>query len=181
MGIWMWMPYGRLERAHVLSRTSGGSGNLLVQKTVNESRVEVATLRQRKHRSWHKKREREEREQKRKEKSQRRAKPVSSPCVCVLSPACASSSPMSTMTRFDPSPISLSCICAAMTMILAAGCATSSSFSRVAVSDVTKILSRWLINILFMPRGREGRGEDWDEHKDVSKGRNETRDRRREG
>ena len=42
----MWRPYGRLELAHVLSRTSGGAGDLLVQKTVHESRVEVATLRQ---------------------------------------------------------------------------------------------------------------------------------------
>mmetsp|Transcript_26422 Transcript_26422/g.47010 ORF Transcript_26422/g.47010 Transcript_26422/m.47010 type:complete len:243 (+) Transcript_26422:1007-1735(+) len=64
-----------------------------------------------------------------------------------------SSSPARDTTRLVPSPISASCALAAMTMMLAAGCATSSSVIIVEVSLVTKRRSRWLITILFMPLG----------------------------
>mmetsp|Transcript_182431 Transcript_182431/g.444034 ORF Transcript_182431/g.444034 Transcript_182431/m.444034 type:complete len:380 (-) Transcript_182431:88-1227(-) len=63
------------------------------------------------------------------------------------------SSPPNVTTRFVPSPISCSCACAAITSSFAAGCATSSSRTMTAASEVTKSLSRWLITILFMPLG----------------------------
>ena len=67
------------------------------------------------------------------------------------SSALPSSSPPKVTTRLVPSPISCSCACAAITSNLAAGCATSSSRTMTAASEVTKSLSRWLMTILFMP------------------------------
>ena len=67
------------------------------------------------------------------------------------SSALPSSSPPKVTTRLVPSPISCSCACAAITKSLAAGCATSSSRTMTAASEVTKSLSRWLMTILFMP------------------------------
>lgn len=65
-----------------------------------------------------------------------------------------SSSPASVTTRLVPSPISCCWAEAAMTTSLAAGWATSSSFTMVAVSLVTNSFSKWLITILFMPATR---------------------------
>lgn len=59
-------------------------------------------------------------------------------------------------TRLVASPHSFSCISAASTSILAAGCCTSSSFTMVAQSDVTMIFSRWFTTSFFIP-GRTDR------------------------
>jgi hypothetical protein len=64
-----------------------------------------------------------------------------------------SNSPAKVITKLVISPHSCSCILEAITTILAAGWATSSSYMTVAASEVTKILSRWLITIFFMPLG----------------------------
>ena len=63
------------------------------------------------------------------------------------------SSPPKLTTKFVPSPISLSCDCAAITINLAAGCATSNSRTITAASLVTNKRSKWLMTILFMPFG----------------------------
>lgn len=61
--------------------------------------------------------------------------------------------PANVMTKLVPSPISCSCIFAAIVSIRAAGCATSSSCTMVAASEVTKIFSRWLTTSFFIAFG----------------------------
>ena len=63
------------------------------------------------------------------------------------------SSPAKVITKLVMSPHSCSCILDAITIILAAGCCTSSSVITVAASEVTKILSKWLMTIFFIPFG----------------------------
>mmetsp|Transcript_12327 Transcript_12327/g.45942 ORF Transcript_12327/g.45942 Transcript_12327/m.45942 type:complete len:521 (+) Transcript_12327:160-1722(+) len=71
----------------------------------------------------------------------------------IKSSAFPRSSPPKVTTKFVPSPISCSCACAAITNSFAAGCATSSSRTITAASEVTKRRSRWFMTILFMPLG----------------------------